>query len=96
MARKGKKLDQARGQYQETSRAAWRSVLPYLPKVDADIFSAIAVDPATSEEVEHTLGMKHQTVSAEIRHMVTAELLKDSGLRRKTTSGRKAIVWELA
>jgi hypothetical protein len=95
--KKQARLDSARYKYQATSREAWQSVLPYLPKVDAEIFGAIAQDGgATSEEVETTLRMKHQTVSAEISHMVDAELLKDGGDRRKTTSGRKAIVWELA
>ena len=48
---------------------------------------------ATDEELERRLNMKHQTVSARRRELVLMGRVKDSGVRRRTTSGRKAVVW---
>jgi predicted ArsR family transcriptional regulator len=47
----------------------------------------------TCDEVEQILGLKHQTVSARIRELYALERLVESGERRKTRSGRSAIVW---
>jgi pyocin large subunit-like protein len=82
--------------YQETSRAAWESVWILLPAVDASIVRVIADHGATSAEVEAVTGLKHQTVSAQIRHMVEAGLLEDSGERRVNEGNRRCIVWRLA
>lgn len=83
--------------YQETSGDAWRSIEPHLAEVDALILTAIrdGYEGATSDEVERQTGLKHQTVSAQIRHMAEAGLLVDSGLKRPTRSGRNAIVWTM-
>jgi hypothetical protein len=81
--------------YQETSAEAWESVQTLLPVVDAKILAVLRESPSTSEEIERLLGMKHQTVSAQIRHMVEAGLVRDTTLRRKTKSGRSANVWEI-
>ena len=48
---------------------------------------------ATDEELERRLNMKHQTVSARRRELVLMGMVKDSGVKRRTTSGRKAVVW---
>ena len=48
---------------------------------------------ATDEELETKLGMRHQTVSARRRELVLIGKAKDSGVKRRTTSGRKAVVW---
>ena len=48
---------------------------------------------ATDEELERRLNMKHQTVSARRRELVLMGRVKDSGVKRRTTSGRKAVVW---
>lgn len=47
----------------------------------------------TCDEIEQQLGMKHQTVSARIRELVQKDKIEDTGMRRKTRSGSKAIVW---
>ena len=51
---------------------------------------------ATDEEIELRTGLKHQTASARRRELVISGLVEDSGERRLTTSGRKAIVWKEA
>lgn len=47
----------------------------------------------TCDEVEVTFEMVHQTASARIYDLRKRDFLKDSGLRRPTRTGRKAIVW---
>lgn len=48
---------------------------------------------ATCDEIEDKLKMSHQTASARVRELALKSVIKDSGARRKTRSGRKAIVW---
>lgn len=53
-----------------------------------------AAGGATCDEVEVGTGMSHQTASARIRELRQLGSVRDSGQRRPTRSGRKAIVWE--
>jgi len=49
---------------------------------------------ATCDEIEVALNMKHQTASCFISNLKDDELLYDTGDRRMTRYGRKAIVWK--
>lgn len=49
----------------------------------------------TDEQLERRLGMKHQTVSSARNWLTEAGWLRDSGIRRRNTSRRPAVVWEL-
>lgn len=49
----------------------------------------------TCDEVERSLGLRHQTASARIRDLALRSHIVDSGERRVTRSGRKAVVWVL-
>jgi hypothetical protein len=51
---------------------------------------------ATCDEIEVSLGLLHQSASAEIRKLVLLGKLSDSGQRRRTRSGRTATVWRAA
>jgi hypothetical protein len=51
---------------------------------------------ATCYEVERELGVLHQSASAAIRQLCKAGRLVDSGERRRTNTGRMAIVWRVA
>src|SRR5262249_41213817 len=51
---------------------------------------------ATCWEVEQALGGLHQTISAAISNLSADGVLVDTGERRRTGSGRKAIVWGVA
>ncbi len=51
---------------------------------------------ATRDEVEATLGLRHQTAGPRIRELVQLGAVVDSGQRRPTRSGRGAIVWRVA
>lgn len=60
------------------------------------IFNAIVASRAegrTCEELENTLGLKHQTASAAISAICYMGLIGDCGLRRPTSSGRLATAW---
>jgi predicted transcriptional regulator len=100
-ARGSKRLAYARvravlTRYQPTSREAWRSVLGHLAEVDAKICEVLLEHGgATCDEVERDTALRHQTVSAQLRHLVEAGLVQNSSRRRPTRSGRNAIVWEL-
>ncbi|HCU25405.1 MAG TPA: hypothetical protein DF383_10320 [Deltaproteobacteria bacterium] len=50
---------------------------------------------ATCDEAEQKLNLSHQCCSARIRELYQDGLIEDSGERRKTRSGRKAIVWKI-
>jgi DNA adenine methylase len=48
---------------------------------------------ATCDEVEEALDLRHQTASARVNELCSDGKIVDSGERRKTRSGRAAIVW---
>lgn len=84
---------------QNTSRAAKESLDDTtITSLRAAIFALVkeaGQNGVTCEEVEALLEMKHQTASARLRDLAKAGRITDSGMRRKTSSGRAAIVWVL-
>jgi hypothetical protein len=50
----------------------------------------------TDAQLEFRLNKSHQTVSSARNWLVEAGWVVDSGMRRKTLSGRKATVWMLS
>lgn len=51
---------------------------------------------ATCDEIEVRYDMRHQTASARITALQKKGIIYDSGQRRKTRSGRSAIVWAIS
>jgi len=83
--------------YQPTSRAAWRSMADQLGHIDGCILRCVLErHGCTCAEVEETLGLSHQTASAQIAHLSRAGILADSGAVRKNAKGRQCIVWTVA
>lgn len=80
---------------QQTSLEALRSQKDKAPSDEAKILLWIKGSEvgATCDEVESCLRMSHQTASARIRDLRGLGRLVDSGSRRKTRTGRSAIVW---
>ena len=78
---------------QETSLAAYRSI-----NRKTLIYQVVdclrETNGFTCDELETVLSRSHQSVSSAIRGGVKQGLAMDSGLRRKTRSGRQAIVWK--
>ncbi|MEE9159887.1 MAG: hypothetical protein V3U60_16070 [Gammaproteobacteria bacterium] len=80
----------------DTSHEAAESMKPIAQPLRQKVFSVIAGMPngAICEEIEQHLDLKSGCASARINELATKwGVIKDSGIRRKTTSGRNAIVW---
>ena len=79
----------------DTSKAAADSMQPHLGNLEARVLSVIRSGPdgRTDDEVEVITELSHQSASARRRGLVLKGLVKDSGTRRKTRSGRTAVVW---
>jgi predicted transcriptional regulator len=79
----------------DTSLEAYRSLEPdVLRTLRGKVFARIASDPCTSEEAETALCLSSNTVVPRIWELRKMGLVRDSGLRRKTRSGRNARVYE--
>lgn len=81
---------------QQTSLEALQSVRPTNPATRESILQAIrnaGGSGLTCDQVEAISYGAHQNVSARINELARAGKIKDSGYRRKTRSGRNAIVW---
>jgi hypothetical protein len=50
--------------------------------------------PATDETIQRELGMNPNTQRPRRIELVTANFVRDSGGREKTSSGRDAVLWE--
>ena len=80
----------------DTSEAAADSMIGPAVRKRLQAYEAIAEagkDGLTCDELEHVTSMSHQTASARIRELAMARRVADSGRRRNTRSGRKAVVW---
>ena len=79
-----------------TSQAAARSMAGEINNLRMRVFAFIrdtGEHGATGEEIEHALHGTHQTISARPGEPEKAGLVRDSGRKRLTASGRLAIVW---
>lgn len=78
----------------ETSRDAARSVEKSAPRLRQIVLQTIrdAVDGCTDDEIEIITGLSHQTASARRRELVLSGEIVPNGDRRKTRSGRTAVV----
>lgn len=79
-----------------TSREAAQELYPHVARLEALVLESIRQAGAfgmCDHEIEARTGLIHQTASARRRGLVLKGLVKDSGERRTTPSGRKARVW---
>jgi hypothetical protein len=80
----------------DTSREAAERIDPHSGELADRVLAALRAagrNGATCDELEVSLALKHQTVSARIRHLVLSGFVLDSNHRRQTRSGRAAVVW---
>lgn len=85
----------------DTSKAAAESMREAASSIRAHVLAHIvivqrATGGVTCDEVEESLGLRHQTASARIRELAMQKRIVDSGARRETRSGRLATVWRAA
>lgn len=81
---------------QETSHDAADAIEGKAPSLRTQIYGYVhhkGRGGATDYEIENALELRHQTASARRRELVIKGMLFDSGRKRLTDSGRKAIVW---
>jgi hypothetical protein len=81
----------------DTSREAAIKMHMEAPTLRARIYrmmNANTLEGLTCDEVERHLGLRHQTASPRVWELRRLGLIKDSGRRRKTRSGRNAVVWK--
>ena len=84
---------------QETSLAAHDSMRYEFPKIHRRIIAYLSDYPfygTTCDEAEIELDMSHQTCSAAFTKLKNRGVINDTGKRRRTRSGRPAIVWALS
>jgi len=82
---------------QQTSRDAYESVNRADDTLYDRVLNCIYDNGSmTCDEVEVEIGGRHQSVSSRIRKGVQDGYLVNSGAKRKTRTGRKAIVWIIA
>lgn len=80
----------------DTSVEAAEAIQPEVNRLHQLVIERISsVGSSTDDELEDALGLPHQTVSARRRELVLKGVLFDSGERRPTKHGKKAIVWTL-
>lgn len=77
----------------ETSLAALESMKPHITANARKVLDYIRYLPSTNYEVGRDTGMKPQSVSARMNELSEKGYVVDSGARRKTDTGRNAIVW---
>ena len=80
----------------DTSREAARSVEPKASALRLRVLAEIQIrgtTGATCDELEQAMSLSHQSASARIRELGLKGKIRDSETRRKTRSGRAAIVW---
>tara|TARA_R100000963_G_C4628251_1_gene93953 strand:+ start:754 stop:1062 length:309 start_codon:yes stop_codon:yes gene_type:complete len=79
--------------YINTSKEAYKSILPHLSDMKGRVLQAIRNHPSTDDHLEIVLDMRHQSLSACRRQLVKDGLVEESGDYLPTRSGRKANVW---
>jgi predicted ArsR family transcriptional regulator len=78
----------------DTSRDAAESMRPHVSEIEQDILHFLKIhQDATCDQIEDYMGIKHQTASARLKGLADKGLIRDSGARRPTRSGRAARVY---
>jgi hypothetical protein len=85
----------AHQRHSTTSRAAARAAVPRVNELQARVLAFIrAQGGATDNEIQDALDMNPSTQRPRRIELMERGLVRDSGRKRKTPSGREAVVWE--
>ena len=82
----------------DTSRAAAESVVVSAAVWRGRVLEAIRAagrEGATADGIAALFGTQHNTTSPRVTELSLSGLIRDSGRRRLTRSGRHAVVWEV-
>lgn len=80
----------------DTSRGAAKAATPAMTAKRAAVLGAvIGYGPMTQEEVATFLAWPIQSVNPRVNELARLGLIRDTGERRPTRSGKRAAVWEV-
>lgn len=80
----------------DTSMEAAESIQEHATRLAMRVYHSIVLADRigrTCWEIETATGLSHQTASARVRELALKKYVVDSGIRRKTGTGRNAVVW---
>ena len=86
-------LDYQAHNYTDTSKSAWENKKNKLTKRE-QVYEYIFNSASTNYELSEMLDMPLSSVCARVRELQLTDHIEDSGLRRETPYGKKAIVWQ--
>ena len=86
-------LDYQAHNYTDTSKSAWENKKNKLTKRE-QVYEYIFTSASTNYELSEMLDMPLSSVCARVRELQLTDHIEDSGLRRETPYGKKAIVWQ--
>ena len=77
----------------DTSLRAAKLMGPHLARLERIVFEALSCQPMTAQELETYTSLDGNTIRPRLVALRGRGLVEDSGVRRKTASGRSAVVW---
>jgi Mn-dependent DtxR family transcriptional regulator len=80
--------------YTKTSQDALATIKPKIKTKREQVYDLLKVNPLTNYEIADELEMPLSSVCGRIRELQILNLVEDSGLRRETKYGKRAIVWK--
>ena len=80
--------------HSDTSIAAAEEIKPSVGRLQGVVLDSIKMAWATDEELTKRTGIPPNTLRPRRRELQLKGLIRDSGFRRYTQSGRRAVVWE--
>ena len=80
--------------YTKTSQDALATIKPKIKTKREQVYDLLKVNPLTNYEIADELEIPLSSVCGRIRELQILNLVEDSGLRRETKYGKRAIVWK--
>ena len=80
--------------YTDTSERAYKKKEYKLKGLREEVYNFLKIEPQTNHQIAEGLNMTLQSVCGRCRELQLMDLVEDSGMRRKTSFGGSAIVWQ--
>ena len=80
----------------DTSHAAAEQATSFVGKHRAQVYAAIRHRPMASEQISRETGLTYMQVQRRVSDLHNDGRIEDSGRRHRNSSGRQAVVWQLA
>ena len=81
--------------YTDTSQEALATIKPKIKTKRELVFLLLKTQSLTNYQISDKLEMPLSSVCGRVHELQELNLVKDSGLRRKTPYGKTAIVWKI-